>query len=55
MSKLGFLESNSWETEDAEKRALFDQINKIKRDAWQTVVDQNKDKAKVPPMPNNGP
>lgn len=55
MSKLGFIESNSWETEDSEKRFLFDQINKIKKEAWQTVVDQNKDKPKAPPMPKNGP
>lgn len=55
MSKLGFIESNSWETEESEKRFLYEQINKIKRDAWQTVVEQNKDKPKMPPMPSNGP
>lgn len=55
MSKLGFIESNSWETEDAEKKFLFDQINKIKKEAWNTVADKNKDKPKMPPMPKNGP
>lgn len=55
MSKLGFIESNSWETEDAEKKFLFDQINKIKKEAWNTVVDKNKDRPKMPPMPSNGP
>lgn len=55
MSKLGFIESNSWETEDAEKKFLFDQINKIKKEAWNTVIDKNKDKPKMPPMPKNGP
>lgn len=55
MSKLGFIESNSWETEDAEKKFLFDQINRIKKEAWNTVVDKNKDKPKMPPMPRNGP
>lgn len=38
MSKLGFVESNSWETEDAEKRHLFDQINRTKKEAWQAVL-----------------
>jgi hypothetical protein len=38
MSKLGFIESNSWESEDSEKRSLFDQINQIKKEAWHTVV-----------------
>lgn len=55
MSKLGFIESNSWETEDAEKKFLFDQINKIKKEAWNTVVDKNKDKPRMPPVPKNGP
>lgn len=55
MSKLGFVESNSWETEDAEKRYLFEQINKTKRDAWQTVLEKNKDKPRAPPPPKNLP
>jgi len=38
MSKLGFVESNSWETEDSEKKFLFEQINNIKKDAWNTVL-----------------
>lgn len=55
MSKLGFVDSNSWETEDSEKKYLFEQINRIKKDAWQSVVEKNKDKAKVPPPPQNYP
>lgn len=31
MNKLGFVESNSWETEDSEKKFLFDKINNMKR------------------------
>lgn len=31
MSKLGFIDSNSWETEDSEKRFLYEQINKTKK------------------------
>ena len=55
MSKLGFVDSNSWETEESEKKYLFEQINKIKRDAWQSVVDKNKENAKTPPPPKNCP
>lgn len=55
MSKLGFVESNSWETEESEKRYLFDQISQIKRDAWQTVVDKNKQSPPPPPPPNYQP
>ena len=31
MSKLGFVDSNSWETEEAEKKSLFDKMNSLKR------------------------
>jgi hypothetical protein len=55
MSKLGFVDSNSWETEDSEKKYLFEQINRIKKDAWQSIVEKNKDKAKAPPPPPNVP
>ena len=34
---------------------LYDQINNIKRDAWNTVIDKNKDKPKVPPPPKSVP
>ena len=34
---------------------LYDQINNIKRDAWNTVVDKNKDKPKAPPPPKSVP
>lgn len=46
MSKLGFLESNSWESEESEKKFLFQQINKVKKEAWENVV--NNEKAKNP-------
>ena len=55
MSKLGFVESNSWESEESEKMYLFDQIGEIKRNAWQTVADKNKDKMKQPPPPKGVP
>ena len=55
MSKLGFVESTSWETEESEKKYLFDHINKIKKEAWNTVLDKNKDKERVPPPPPNIP
>lgn len=42
MSKLGFVESNSWETEESEKKALFEHISKIKREAWAAVSDKTK-------------
>jgi cytochrome c oxidase assembly protein subunit 19 len=53
MSKLGFVESTSWETEESEKKYLFEQINKIKKEAWHTVLEKNKDKERVPPPPSN--
>jgi hypothetical protein len=31
MNKLGFLQENSWETEEAEKKFLFDSIQKVKK------------------------
>ena len=51
MSKLGFVESNSWESQQSEKRFLFDQMNQVKQDAWTNVVNKNKDKPKAPPAP----
>ena len=55
MSKLGFVESNSWETEESEKKYLYERINNIKRDAWGSVKEKHKDKEKMPPPPKNCP
>ena len=40
MEKLGFLKENSWETEEAEKKFLFNQINLMKQQAWQAAKSQ---------------
>lgn len=39
MHSLGFLEANSWETEEAERKHIFTNINKLKKDAWKSAVD----------------
>jgi hypothetical protein len=39
MHSLGFLEANSWETEEAERKNIFTNINKLKKDAWKSAVD----------------
>lgn len=38
MEKLGFLQQNSWETEEAEKKFLFESIQKMKKDAWESAL-----------------
>ena len=40
MNKLGFLEENSWETEEAEKKFLLNQIKNMKEKAWKNAVDK---------------
>ena len=42
MSKLGFVEATSWQTEEAEKRQLFEQINRVKKEAWKSALDREK-------------
>ena len=45
--KLGFTNDLSWETEEDEKRQLFDQIQKMKQNAFRNVVENiQKERAK---------
>ena len=34
MNSLGFLESNSWETEEAERKHIVANIARLKKAAW---------------------
>lgn len=38
MKKLGFLEENSWESEEQEKNVLFKRINEQKQKAWEAAL-----------------
>lgn len=40
MNKLGFVEENSWETEEAEKKHLFAQIQNVKKKAWEAALEK---------------
>lgn len=54
MSKLGFLQENSWETEESEKKFLFNSIQKMKKKAWEAAVAKQKQelaKEKANPQP----
>lgn len=42
MNKLGFVNENSWESEAAQKKFLFNSIQKLKKEAWQTVLERQK-------------
>lgn len=42
MNKLGFLQENSWETEEAEKKFLFESIQRMKKEAWQAALEREK-------------
>lgn len=38
MDKLGFVQENSWESEAAEKKFLFEKIQKMKKEAWENAM-----------------
>lgn len=38
MTKLGFMEENSWDNEEAEKNMLFERINQQKQAAWERAL-----------------
>jgi hypothetical protein len=38
MTSLGFINENSWESEEEEKTALWKRIMKQKEDAWQEAL-----------------
>lgn len=40
MNKLGFLKENSWETEESEKKFLFNNIQKLKKKAWEAALEK---------------
>lgn len=40
MNKLGFLEQNSWETEESEKKFLFESIQKAKKEGWKAALER---------------
>lgn len=44
MEKLGFLEENSWETEEAERKFLFESITKMKQEAWESALNNERQK-----------
>lgn len=37
---LGYLDENSWENEDQEKKFLFEKIQKMKEESWKVAVEQ---------------
>ena len=42
MQKLGFVQENSWESEAAEKKFLFNQIQKMKSEGWKSALNREK-------------
>ena len=46
MSKLGFIQQNSWESEDAEKKYLFESIKNMKKQAWESALKREYDNMK---------